>query len=99
MSSSLSLDPKTSALLVMDVQAAVVEMIGIDKEALLARTARLIDAARKAGTKVIYVVVGFRVGYPEVSPRNQSFARHISTQTLAPQRCPVSHCASEEHVQ
>ncbi len=73
MPDKLSLDPKTSALLVMDVQTAVVEMIAIDKDALLERTAKLIDAARKAGMKVIYVVVGFRAGYPEVSPRNASF--------------------------
>ena len=73
MSEKLSIDPKTSALLVMDFQTAVVEMVPADSDALLARTARLIDAARKAGTKVIYVVVGFRAGYPEVSPRNQSF--------------------------
>ena len=73
MPDKLSLDPKTSALLVMNIQTAVVEMIAIDKDALLERTAKLIDAARKAGMKVIYVVVGFRAGYPEVSPRNASF--------------------------
>ncbi len=70
---NLTLDPKTSALLVMDFQTAVVEMVAIDKDALLARTAKLIEATRKAGMRVIYVVVGFRDGYPEVSPRNQSF--------------------------
>jgi nicotinamidase-related amidase len=68
----LSLNPRASALLVMDVQTAVVEMIATDK-ALLTRTASLIEAARKAGMRVIYVVVGFRAGYPEVSPRNASF--------------------------
>src|ERR1700733_2829256 len=73
MTSSLALDPGTSALLVMDFQTAVVEMVPADKETLLPRTAGLIEAARKAGMKVIYVVVGFRAGYPEVSPRNQSF--------------------------
>jgi nicotinamidase-related amidase len=70
---SLAIDPKTSALLVMDFQKAVVEMVPTESDALLARTAQLIEACRKAGTKVIYVVVGFRAGYPEVSPRNQSF--------------------------
>jgi nicotinamidase-related amidase len=73
MSTSLSLDPKTSALLIMDFQTSVVDLVAADKDALLARTASLVDAARKAGVKVIYVVVGFRAGYPEVSPRNQSF--------------------------
>jgi nicotinamidase-related amidase len=70
---SLSLDPKTSALLVMDFQTAVVEMIATEKDALLSRTSKLIEGARQAGMRVIYIVVGFRPGYPEVSPRNQSF--------------------------
>jgi nicotinamidase-related amidase len=73
MTEKLTLNPKTSALLVMDVQTVVVEMVATDKEALLARTAKLIDSARTAGMKVIYVVVGFRLGYPEVSARNASF--------------------------
>lgn len=74
MSSTLAIDPKTSALLVMDFQTAVVEMISAGDDGLLTRTARLIEASRKAGVRVIYVVVGFRAGYPEVSPRNASFA-------------------------
>jgi nicotinamidase-related amidase len=74
MTDKLSLHPKTSALLVMDFQTAVVEMVPSDKDVLLSRTARLVEAARKAGMRVIYVVVAFRAGYPEVSPRNQSFA-------------------------
>jgi len=69
-------DPKTAALLVMDYHTVVVHMVEVEKErdALLARTARLVDAARTAGMRVIYVVGGFRAGYPEVSPRNQGFA-------------------------
>lgn len=73
MTGPLALDPKTSALLVMDFQTAIVEMITSGDGALLARTARLVEASRKAGMRVIYVVVGFRAGYPEVSPRNASF--------------------------
>jgi nicotinamidase-related amidase len=73
MTAQLSLDPKTSALLVMDFQTAVVEMIATGNEALLSRTAGLIAAARQTVMRVIYVVVTFRAGYPEVSPRNQSF--------------------------
>jgi nicotinamidase-related amidase len=68
-----TIDPKTAALLVMDFQTAVVDMIASDKEARLARTATLVESARKAGMRVIYVVVGFRAGHPEVSPKNQSF--------------------------
>jgi nicotinamidase-related amidase len=72
--SQSTVDPRTSALLVMDFQTAVVDMVATEKESLLARTAKVVEAARKAGMRVIYVVVGFRAGYPEVSPRNQSFA-------------------------
>jgi nicotinamidase-related amidase len=68
-----TLDPKTSALLVMDFQTRVVEMLGAGADLLLARTASLVHVARKAGMKVIYIVAGFRDGYPEVSPRNKAF--------------------------
>ncbi len=68
-----TVDPRTAALLVMDFQTAVVEMFSTDKEARLARTAALIEGARKAGMRVVYVVVGFRAGYPEVNPSNQVF--------------------------
>jgi nicotinamidase-related amidase len=73
MTDRLQLDSKTSALLVMDFQTAIVDMVPTEKDALLARTASLIDAARKVEMKVLYVVVGFRAGYPEVSSRNKSF--------------------------
>ena len=73
MTDKLSLDPKPSALLVMDFQTAVVEMVASATDDLLARTTNLIEGAREAGMRVIYVVVGFRAGYPEVSPRNASF--------------------------
>jgi nicotinamidase-related amidase len=71
---TLSLDPKTGALLVMDYQTAIVGMLESDKDALLARMAGLIAAARAKGMAVIYVVVGFRAGHPEVSPTNAIFA-------------------------
>jgi nicotinamidase-related amidase len=72
--SSSTVDPKTSALLVMDFQTAVVEMVPTEKDGLLTRTAKLVESARNAGMRVIYVVVSYRAGYPEVSPRNQIFA-------------------------
>jgi nicotinamidase-related amidase len=71
--SQFAVDPKAAALLVMDFQTAIVEMIATEKEALLTRTANLVEGARKAGMRVVYVVVAFRAGYPEVSPKNQSF--------------------------
>jgi nicotinamidase-related amidase len=75
----LALDPASSALLVMDFQVAVVHGFAPDKDALLARTARLLEAARGRGVRVIYVVVGFRDGYPEVSARNAMFSQILSS--------------------
>jgi nicotinamidase-related amidase len=69
-----TIDPGMSALLVMDFQTTVVEMVSTEKEGLLTRTARLVEGARQAGMRVIYVVVGFRAGYPEVGPRNRIYA-------------------------
>jgi nicotinamidase-related amidase len=70
-----AIDPKTTALLVMDFQSWIVDGYAVDKEALLRRTARVIQAARNAQVMVIYVVVGFRAGYPEVSSRNVTFSK------------------------
>lgn len=73
MNDNISIDPKTSALLVMDFQRTIVDGYATESAALLARTANLIGTARKAGMRIVYVVVGFRAGYPEVSARNRSF--------------------------
>jgi Isochorismatase family len=73
MADNLSIDRRTSALLVMDFQTLIVDNYAAGAEALLDRTAKLIAAARTAGIRVIYVVVGFRPGYPEVSDRNATF--------------------------
>jgi nicotinamidase-related amidase len=74
MADSLTLAPKTSALLVMDFQTGIVDSVpAADRDALLGRTAALIDAARRAGAMVAYVIVGFRPGYPEVSAAHPTF--------------------------
>ena len=59
------------ALVVMDVQRVVVDRY--PDPAYLPRLRGAIDAARAAGLPVIYVVVGFRSGYPEISTRNKMF--------------------------
>jgi nicotinamidase-related amidase len=79
-----TLDPRRTALLVMDFQRTIVERIAPDPAALLDRTARLLAAARAAGVRVIFVGVGFRDGYPEVSARNQSFATIRTTGAFLP---------------
>jgi nicotinamidase-related amidase len=70
----LSIEPKTTALLLMDFQRMVVDSYAVDKEALLGRVKRLAVAARNSGAMVIHVVVGFQLGYPEVSGRNPVFS-------------------------
>jgi nicotinamidase-related amidase len=72
--SELKLNAAHSALLVMDFQIPIVERFAADRDVLLAATAGAIAAARKNGLRVIYVVVGFRPGFPEINPRNQSFS-------------------------
>jgi nicotinamidase-related amidase len=62
----MTLDPKTTALLVMDMQSTILDMVGTDKEPLLTRMTELLLSARNAGARVIYVVLGFRPGYPEI---------------------------------
>jgi nicotinamidase-related amidase len=71
---TLALDPRATALLIMDMQSGILDRVADKKEALLAQTSKLLDAARKTSVRVIYVVVGFRPGYPEVSTRNAAFA-------------------------
>jgi nicotinamidase-related amidase len=68
----------STALLIMDVQRGIVARFGDDKT-YLARLASAADAARGAGLPVIYVVVGFRSGYPDVSTRNKSFSAIAGT--------------------
>jgi nicotinamidase-related amidase len=73
MAEQLSIDRSRSAVLIMDYQAAVVAGFATDQEALVKRAAEVLTQARRAGLKVVYVVVNFRPGYPEVSPRNANF--------------------------
>ncbi|MEW1773474.1 isochorismatase family cysteine hydrolase [Streptomyces sp. NPDC086777] len=54
-----------SALLVMDVQKAIVDRVPDLDPDYIPRLTRVIDAARTAGVPVVYVVVGFRQGHPE----------------------------------
>ncbi len=67
-------DPKSTALLVMDVQALTVNMIA-NSETLLKPLNKAIQKARAGGIPIIYVVIGFRKGYPEVSASNKSFSQ------------------------
>ena len=67
-----------TALLVMDVQNGIVERFGEEMGDYIERVETAVNAAHAANIPVIYVVVRFREGYPEVAPCNKIFSR-IST--------------------
>lgn len=62
-----------TALLVMDVQAEIVKGL-TDSTPLLRNVKSAIKKARANNIPIIYIVVGFRKGYPEVSSINKGFA-------------------------
>jgi len=66
----IAVEPKRTALLAMDFQTPIVARAPQKGPEAVERAAGLIAAARQAGVPVIHVAVGFRPGYPEVSPRN-----------------------------
>ena len=74
MTTTLTLDPKHTALLIMDYQNSIVSSIIGKYPDLLDKTAAVLAAARAADMPVIYIVVSFREGYPEVNPRNRIFS-------------------------
>jgi nicotinamidase-related amidase len=57
----------------MDYQSAIVDMVADASPDLLSKTALALAVARRAGLKVIYVVIGFRPGHPEVGAGNKGF--------------------------
>ena len=66
------IDPRSVALLVMDYQVNTLTrfMTAAQSADAIACVLDLIALARGAGMMVIHVVVAFRCGHPEVSPRN-----------------------------
>jgi nicotinamidase-related amidase len=67
------LNPKQTGFLVMDFQTVIVESYATDKQNVLSATASAISASRTAGIAVIYAIVGFRPGFPEISSQNVVF--------------------------
>jgi nicotinamidase-related amidase len=68
------LDPARTAVLSMDMQAAIVSIYAGGDAGLVTRAARVLGRCRECGTTVIHVQVGFRPGLPEIHPRNALFA-------------------------
>ncbi len=61
-----------TALLVMDMQTGILPMMP-NNATVLSNVGKAIANARSKKIPVIYVVVGFRQGMPEVSPNNKGF--------------------------
>jgi nicotinamidase-related amidase len=66
----------------MDVQNGVVDRFAEQAEPLLGLLGATVAAARVAGVPVIYVRIAFRVGTPEVSPKNKVFTNLARTGSL-----------------
>ena len=62
-----------TVLLVMDMQSSIVSRIP-DSGAILTPVAKAIANARSKKIPVIFVVVGFRAGIPEISMNNKGFS-------------------------
>jgi nicotinamidase-related amidase len=63
---------QNTALLIMDMQTGIVNRLS-DSKGLLSNVVSAIDYARDKKIPVIYVVVGFRQGAPEISANNKGF--------------------------
>ena len=73
---------QNSALLVMDMQSAILGRLS-ESSALLTNVKKAIVSAREKKIPVIYVVVGFRPGGPEISRDNKSFFANRSLMASA----------------
>ena len=95
---SMKQEMKNTALLVMDVQPTIVDRLE-NKDEYVEKVSVAVDAAHKNQIPVIYVVVGFRSGFPEVSARNKTFStikERVSTVMIDPR--PVIELADNDVV-
>ena len=73
--SGLSIDRGRTAVLIMDYENQILGMLPEKTQAaVLDNASAILKEARQAHLPVIYVVVRFRDGYPEVSRQNKRFA-------------------------
>lgn len=77
-----AVDPKHTALLVMDMQKAITGMAGASVDQPLKRTAEAERSSRRAGVRVIFVATAFTPGHPDISPNNKAFARIRETNQM-----------------
>jgi nicotinamidase-related amidase len=78
----------STALLVMDIQNGITERLP-DSAPLLNRLKQTIQAARLHKIPVYYVVIGFRNGFPEISPNNLSFSTIKASGFFAPGKMDI----------
>jgi nicotinamidase-related amidase len=64
---------QNTALLVMDMQTTILQMLP-DGTAFVSNVAKAIANARQKKIPVIYIVIGFRAGAPEISMNNKRIA-------------------------
>jgi nicotinamidase-related amidase len=80
MPEELKIDRARTAVLIMDYQNEIVGGLPEKTQSsILDNASKILRAARQADLPVIYVVVNFREGYPDVSPRNKGFSGIIGT--------------------
>jgi len=71
----LGLDLTKTAVLAMDFQQGIISGNAMAQERKVVQKVKaVLDGARRAGVLVIYVVIQFREGFPEVSSRNRMFS-------------------------
>lgn len=63
-----------TVLLVMDIQETMMTFLP-DPKPLLAKVKEAIEGARAANIEVIYVILSFRKGHPEISSKHKRFLR------------------------
>lgn len=74
MAEIMHIDKQHTAVLIMDYQNDIVGGVTAQYPQLLDKAEAVLSGARRAGLPVMYVVVRFRPGYPEVSARNKLFS-------------------------
>lgn len=76
---ALVIDKSHTAIIAVDFQENILPMAPMAKErGTVAKVKTLLDAGRMAGLPIIHVGLGFRAGYPEVSPNNKMFSQFKS---------------------
>jgi nicotinamidase-related amidase len=87
-SSSKTIVSMSTALLIMDMQNGITERLP-DSTPLLNRVKQTIQAAHLHQVPVYYIVIGFRNGFPEISPTNLSFSNIKASGFFAPGKMDI----------